>query len=120
MSDDNNQQTSDEQTSDEQANDQNTSQRGRRKTIVGKVVSDKMDKTITVREERIIKHARYKKYIRRSTDYKAHDEQNEAHEGDVVEIVQTRPLSKTKFWRLVRVVRADRLAEARSAVGGDA
>ncbi len=92
--------------------------RGRRKTIVGKVVSDKMDKTITVREDRLVKHARYKKYIRRSTNYKAHDEQNQASEGDVVEIVHTRPLSKTKCWRLVRVVRADRLAEARGAMDG--
>ena len=112
MADQNAEQPSDMQGAESQ------SPRGRRKTIIGKVVSDKMDKTIIVREERTIQHARYKKYIRRSTNYKAHDEQNEANEGDVVEIVHTRPLSKTKCWRLVRIVRADRLAEARA--GGDA
>ena len=89
-----------------------TRQRGQRKTVVGKVVSDKMDKTITVADERTVKHPRYKKYIRRSTKYKAHDEQNAARLGDVVEIAFCRPLSKTKNWRLVRVIRTNRLAEA--------
>ena len=83
--------------------------RGQRKTVVGEVVSNKMDKTITVREERLVKHPLYKKYVKRSTKYKAHDEQNAAKEGDVVEISRTRPLSKTKTWRLVRVVRGGKL-----------
>ena len=79
-------------------------ERGTRKTVVGKVVSDKMAKTISVRTERLVKHPLYGKYVRRWTTYKAHDEQNEAQMGDTVEIMETRPLSKTKRWRLVRVV----------------
>jgi len=90
------------------AEEQNQS-RGQRKTIVGEVVSSKMDKTITVREERMVKHPLYKKYVKRSTKYKAHDEQNTAKAGDIVEIARTRPLSKTKNWRFVRVVRAGKL-----------
>ena len=76
---------------------------GNRKTVVGKVVSDRMNKTISVRCDRLVKHPLYGKYLRRWTVYKAHDEQNEAREGDTVEIVETRPLSKTKRWRLVQV-----------------
>jgi small subunit ribosomal protein S17 len=79
--------------------------RGRRVTVVGTVVSDKMDKTITVREDRLVRHPMYGKYQRRGTTYKAHDERNEAHEGDQVEIRYARPLSKSKRWRLVRVLR---------------
>ena len=82
-----------------------------RRVVTGKVVSDKMDKTIAVREERLVKHALYGKYIRRSTTYKAHDENNTAHLGDVVEITACRPLSKTKTWRLVRIVRSDHMAD---------
>jgi small subunit ribosomal protein S17 len=74
--------------------------------VVGHVVSDKMDKTITVEQERLVKHPLYGKYVRRSSIYKAHDESNQAHAGDVVEIAFGRPISKTKTWRLVRVVRA--------------
>ncbi len=84
--------------------------RGMRRVVTGKVVSDKMDKTITVRQERLVKHPLYGKYIRRATTYKAHDENNQARMGDVVEITFGRPISKTKNWRLVRVVRTDRLA----------
>ncbi len=84
--------------------------RGRRITVVGHVLSDKMDKTITVGEERMKPHPRYGKYVRRTTKYKAHDENNEANMGDVVEIAFTRPLSKSKSWRLVRIVRRNRLA----------
>ena len=84
--------------------------RGRRRIVQGTVISDKMEKTITVRENRMVKHPLYGKYVRRKTVYKAHDERNEAHNGDVVEIVYTRPLSKTKCWRLVRVVRRPRSA----------
>ena len=62
-----------------------------------------MDKTITVSMKRLVKHPRYKKYIRKETKFKAHDEHNEAKHGDIVEIMETRPLSKTKNWRMVRL-----------------
>jgi small subunit ribosomal protein S17 len=75
------------------------------RAIIGTVVSDKMDKTITVRDERLVKHPLYGKYVRRQTRYKAHDERNEAREGDKVEIIPTRPMSKSKHYRLLRVVR---------------
>lgn len=78
--------------------------RATRVSVVGVVVSDKMQKTIVVREERLIKHPRYGKYVRRYTKYKAHDEAGEAHVGDKVEIMQTRPLSKSKCWRFLRVI----------------
>lgn len=81
-------------------------ERGKRRTVVGQVVSDKMDKTITVKQERLVKHPLYGKYVRRSTIYKAHDEANKANTGDLVEIAFGRPVSKTKNWRLVRVIRA--------------
>lgn len=76
----------------------------KRKTLVGVVTSDKMDKTIAVRVDRLVKHPRYKKYLRAKTVCKAHDEKNEARVGDRVRIVETRPLSKTKRWRLVEIV----------------
>lgn len=79
--------------------------RGTAKTVIGTVVSDRMQKTITVREERMVKHPVYGKYVRRETTYKAHDEKGEARQGDEVEILQTRPLSKTKHWRLLRILR---------------
>jgi small subunit ribosomal protein S17 len=82
-----------------------TTQRSPRITVVGIVVSDKMQKTIAVREDRTVRHARYGKYLKRSTIYKAHDEKEQASLGDEVEIVFARRLSKTKSWRLVRVVR---------------
>jgi len=78
--------------------------RGRRQERRGVVVSDAMDKTIVVKVESIRSHRRYKKVIRRSTKFHAHDEQNAAHVGDIVRIVETRPLSKTKNWRLAEVV----------------
>ncbi len=74
------------------------------RTVTGKVVSDKMDKSITVAVERLVKHPVYGKYIRRTTKLKAHDEQNDCRAGDVVSIAECRPLSKTKSWRLVRIV----------------
>ena len=80
--------------------------RGRLPTVSGTVVSDRMDKTIVVKTERRVKHPRYGKYIRRYTTYYAHDELNEAKVGDKVELAFTRPLSKTKRWRLLRVVTA--------------
>ena len=79
-------------------------ERGRRKAVVGIVVSDKMDKTIAVRVERLVKHKMYKKFVRSWSTFKAHDEENVACMGDTVEIMETRPLSKTKRWRLVKVI----------------
>jgi small subunit ribosomal protein S17 len=75
-----------------------------RKTKVGRVVSDKMDKTIVVSVERLARHPLYKRVIRLTTKFKAHDEQNDAHTGDTVVIEESRPLSATKRWRLVKVV----------------
>lgn len=72
--------------------------------LTGKVVSNKMEKTITVAVERLVKHPMYGKYVRRTTKLQAHDENNECHEGDVVEIQECRPLSRHKAWRLARVV----------------
>jgi len=81
-----------------------TQQRGKRRVAVGVVTSDKMDKTRRVEIPRLVKHPRYGKYIRRRTICHVHDEQNESHLGDTVEIMETRPLSKTKAWRLLRVI----------------
>ena len=78
--------------------------RGARKFRVGLVVSDKMDKTITVAIERQVKHPIYGKFVKQTTKLKAHDETNDAGMGDVVRIQETRPYSKTKRWRLVEVV----------------
>jgi small subunit ribosomal protein S17 len=79
-------------------------ERGRRQERRGVVVSDAMDKTIVVKVDAVRSHPRYKKVIRRSIKFHAHDEQNSAHIGDVVRIVETRPLSKTKHWRLAEIV----------------
>ena len=76
----------------------------KRKTKVGRVVSDKMDKTIVVSVERLARHPIYKRVIRLTTKFKAHDEDNDAHVGDTVMIEESRPLSATKRWRLVEVV----------------
>ncbi|HEX9416559.1 MAG TPA: 30S ribosomal protein S17 [Gaiellaceae bacterium] len=81
-------------------------ERGRRQERRGVVVSSAMDKTIVVQVEMLKKHPRYKKVIRRETKFHAHDEQNQAKVGDLVRIVETRPLSKTKHWRLAEVVEA--------------
>ena len=74
------------------------------RTITGRVISDKMNKTITVLVERKVPHPVYKKYVRRSTKIHAHDETNKCKAGDTVVIEQCRPLAKTKSWRLVKVV----------------
>ena len=74
------------------------------RTLTGRVVSDKMDKTITVLIERQVKHPLYGKFIKRSTKVHAHDESNECNAGDTVTVEQCRPLSKSKAWRLVKVV----------------
>ena len=79
--------------------------RGLRKTREGRVLSSRMDKTIIVQVERRIRHPLYGKQIRRLQKYYAHDENNEALEGDIVRIVETRPLSKSKRWRLLEVLR---------------
>ncbi|PJB30576.1 MAG: 30S ribosomal protein S17 [Deltaproteobacteria bacterium CG_4_9_14_3_um_filter_65_9] len=83
--------------------------RGTRKKKVGMIVSDKMDKTVVVRVERLVPHDVYKKYVRRRENFKAHDEKNEFRVGDRVEIVETRPTSKDKRWRVARLV--ERLGE---------
>src|SRR5437763_8157922 len=79
-------------------------ERGKRRVEIGVVTSDKMNKTRRVEIPRLVKHQRYNKYIKRRTICHVHDEQNESHTGDTVEIMETRPLSKTKAWRLIRVV----------------
>lgn len=78
--------------------------RGRRKVRVGVVVSDRMDKTVVVAVERIMRHPLYGKTVKRTKKFRAHDENNECQVGDVVEIMETRPLSKTKRWRVSRVI----------------
>lgn len=78
--------------------------RGNRRTINGVVVSNKMDKTIVVRVERLVKHAVFHKYIRQYVKYKAHDEGNECQVGDKVVIVESRPLSKDKRWRMQSIL----------------
>ena len=74
------------------------------RTLTGRVVSNKMNKTIAVEVERLVKHPRYGKYIRRTTKLLAHDETNQSREGDTVTIAECRPLSRSKSWRLVAVV----------------
>ncbi len=80
-------------------------QRGLRKTRVGIVVSDKMDKTITIAIERKVPHPIYKKYFKKTTKLMAHDEKSESRVGDKVKIMETRPLSKSKRWRLIEIVK---------------
>ena len=87
-----------------------TARSSHRKVREGKVVSAKMDKTIVVQISRRISHPLYKKIITQYNKFIAHDEGNEAHEGDIVRIMETRPLSKTKRWRLVEVVKKGELA----------
>ncbi|MTI89389.1 MAG: 30S ribosomal protein S17 [Balneolaceae bacterium] len=79
-------------------------ERAQRTERIGRVVSDRMDKSITVAVDRQIKHSIYGKYITKTTKYMAHDENNEAGIGDTVQIMSTRPLSKRKSWRLVEIV----------------
>jgi len=84
--------------------EENKQERNLRKTRVGKVVSDKMDKTIVVAIEDHIKHPLYKKIVKKTYKLKAHDEKNECGIGDTVKVMETRPLSKDKRWRLVEIV----------------
>lgn len=79
--------------------------RGRRKGLVGVVVSDKMDKTVVVAVERLVTHPLYGRRMRRTKRYKAHDEENAAREGDRVQLAETRPLSRDKHWRVAAILR---------------
>lgn len=78
---------------------------GKRKILFGEVVSDRMEKTITVKVERRVRHPIYERVVKRSKKFHAHDENNQCRLGDMVRIVETRPLSKTKCWRLLEIVR---------------
>lgn len=80
------------------------SERGHRKTQVGVVVSDKMEKTVVVKVDRLVKHSVYSKYIKRSVKYKVHDENNSSKIGDRVQIIECRPLSKDKRWSLKQII----------------
>src|SRR4051812_26646416 len=92
---------------------------GQRKTMVGRVVSDKMDKTIVVSIERLTRHRLYKRVVRLTSKFKAHDEGNEARVGDTVLIEESRPLSATKRWRLVEIVSRAGEGAATDVVGGE-
>lgn len=81
-----------------------TTERKLRKERIGKVVSNKMDKSITVAVERRVKHSIYGKFVANTSKFMAHDEKNESNEGDLVKISETRPLSKNKRWRLVEII----------------
>ena len=78
--------------------------RGKRKTITGTVVKDKMNKSRVVSVARRVKHPLYKKYVTLTSKFMAHDENNESHEGDIVSIMETRPLSRRKRWRIIQIV----------------
>ena len=79
-------------------------QRGMKRQLIGTVTSNKADKTVTVLVERLVKHRLYLKYVRRRTKFAAHDDQNDCRIGDKVQISESRPLSKTKRWRVVKIV----------------
>ena len=81
------------------------SKRGQRRTIEGVVVSDKMDKTVVVRVERLVKDERYQKYVRSYSRFMAHDEENSCREGDLVELQSTRPLSRGKRWKVSKILK---------------
>ncbi|HNY50426.1 MAG TPA: 30S ribosomal protein S17 [Smithella sp.] len=79
-------------------------ERGNKRTIKGVVISNKMDKTIVVRAERLVKHPVFHKYVRKHVKYKAHDEQNQSKVGDTVLIIESRPLSREKRWRMLEIL----------------
>jgi small subunit ribosomal protein S17 len=79
-------------------------ERGRRKEIIGKVLKNKMDKSIVIGVERKVKHPKYGKFVKKTSTFMAHDEKNECNLGDIVQVMETRPLSKNKRWRLVQIV----------------
>jgi len=92
----------------------------KRKVRIGKVTSDKMDKTVVVEVEKLRRHLRYKKIVKHISKFKAHDENNECNIGDTVKIIETRPLSKDKRWRVAEIVRKKAVAEIKPAeVVGD-
>lgn len=95
--------TNDETTGSETM-EQDATDRGQRKVRRGRVVSDKMEKTVVVAIERLVKHPLYGKRMKRTTRFPAHDETNDCNEGDLVEIMETRPLSKSKRWRVTRIL----------------
>lgn len=84
-----------------------------RKERIGRVISDKMQKTITVLVERKVQHPRYKKFIKKRAKFYAHDEKEEAKQGDLVKIIETRPLSRLKRWRLVEILERAQAQEGR-------
>jgi small subunit ribosomal protein S17 len=84
---------------------------GRRKVLLGEVVSNRMHKTITVQVERRVRHPIYERVVKRSKKFHAHDEHNQCQIGDIVRIIETRPLSKTKCWRLLEIIRRRVAAE---------
>lgn len=86
-----------------------------KRRIVGRVISSKMNKTITVAVERTVKHPLYGKLLRKTTKLHAHDENNECHEGDLVAIIETRPISRSKFFRLVEVIESASELQQREA-----
>ncbi|TCT01767.1 30S ribosomal protein S17 [Paralcaligenes ureilyticus] len=88
---------------------QNTQEAKRQRTLIGKVVSNKMNKTVVVQVERRVKHPVYGKIVMRSNKYKAHDETNQYNEGDTVEISEGRPISRDKSWTVVRLIEAARI-----------
>lgn len=96
-----------------------TAARKQRRTLVGVVTRDKMQKTRRVEIQRLVKHRRYSKYIKRRTVCYVHDENNETRIGDTVEIMETRPLSKNKNWRLVRVVKKAPAGQAEPVPGNE-
>jgi len=81
-----------------------TTVRSRRKVRVGRVISDRMEKTVVVAIERLVRHARYGRYVRRRTNFKVHDENNECRVGDVIRFMETRRMSKDKRWRFLEIV----------------
>jgi small subunit ribosomal protein S17 len=85
---------------------------GRRKILLGEVVSNRMHKTVTVKVERRVRHPIYERVVKRSKKFHAHDEHNQCQIGDIVRIIETRPLSKTKCWRLLEIIRSRATAEA--------
>jgi len=81
-----------------------TAEQGRKKIKIGRVTSDKMDKSRVIAVERRIKHPLYKKVVKKTSKFMAHDEKNESHIGDMVKIIETRPLSKRKCWRIIEII----------------
>lgn len=90
---------------------------GRRKVLLGEVVSNHMQKTITVKVERRVRHPIYERVVKQSKKFHAHDEHNQCQPGDIVRIVETRPLSKTKCWRLLEIVRRHAGADSAPLAG---